>query len=110
MLLTGKSYRARTFKKVQESDATSWFGSTDTPGAKVTLEACELWRKPVMPITPSEVVLASDVVTWLRRIPRIERLNIAGNRESKNPGIGARVEQFLTVVVKRLPQSEQESG
>jgi putative molybdenum carrier protein len=52
-------------------------------------------RKPVMLITPSDVVLASDVVEWLRRNLQIKRLNIAGNRESKNPGIGERVERFL---------------
>jgi hypothetical protein len=52
--------------------------------------------------TPNAVVLASDVVTWLRRNPQIKRLNIAGNRQSKNPGNGERVEQFLRVVFKRL--------
>ena len=29
-------------------------------------------------------------------------LLIAGNRESKSPGIGLRVERFLTVVFRRL--------
>jgi hypothetical protein len=83
--LPTKSYRARTFRNVQESDGTIWFGSTDSAGAKATLEACELWQKPVLLITPSEVVLPSDVVQWLRQNPQIERLNIAGNRQSKNP-------------------------
>jgi Circularly permutated YpsA SLOG family len=53
-----------------------------------------------MLVTPGDVVLASDVVVWLCRNPRIERLNIAGNRESNNHGIGERVEQFLTAVFK----------
>jgi hypothetical protein len=99
-----KSYPARTLKNVQDSDATLWFGTTDTPGAKTTLKACERMRKPVMKITPSHVVLASDVVEWLLRNPQIERLNIAGNRESKNPGIGERVERFLTAVFKRVKE------
>ncbi len=64
---------------------------------------------PVMPVTPSDVALASDVTQWLRNHPQIQVLNVAGNRESKNPGIGARVERFLTVVFRRLVQSEQES-
>jgi Circularly permutated YpsA SLOG family len=89
------NYPARTVQNVKDSDGTLWFGSTYSPGAKTTLEACERLRKPVMLITPSEVVLASDVVAWLRRNPQIERLNIAGNRESKNPGIGGRVERVL---------------
>ena len=42
-----KSYRARTFRNAQESDGTIWFGTTDTPGAKTTFEACEVWHRPV---------------------------------------------------------------
>jgi Circularly permutated YpsA SLOG family len=77
---------------------------TDSPGAKTTLEACERLHKPVMLVTPNEVVLASDVVAWLRRNPQIKRVNIAGNRQSKNPGIGERVELFLRVVFKRVTE------
>jgi hypothetical protein len=97
-----KSYPARTVQNVMDSDGTLWFGSTDGPGAETTLEACERLHKPVMLVTPKEVVLASDVVEWLRRNPQIKRLNIAGNRESKNPGIGQRVERFLMVVFNRV--------
>jgi hypothetical protein len=57
---------------------------------------------PVMPVTPSDVALASDVAQWLRQNPQIKRLNIAGNRESKNPGIGERIERFLMVVFNRV--------
>jgi hypothetical protein len=96
------SYAARTARNVRESDGTIWFGTTDTPAAKTTLEVCELWRKPVLLVTPSEVVLPSDVVQWLRQNPQIKRLNMAGNRESKSPGIGERVERFLMVVFKRV--------
>jgi hypothetical protein len=60
-----------------------------------------------MLVTPNEVVLASDVVAWLRRNPQIKRLNVAGNRESKNPGIGERVERFLMVVFKRVQTQSQ---
>jgi ribonucleotide monophosphatase NagD (HAD superfamily) len=63
-----------------DSDGTIWFGSTDSPGAKTTLEACERLQKPVMLVTPNEVVLAFDVVAWLRRNPQIKRLNLDGNR------------------------------
>jgi hypothetical protein len=95
-------YRARTFRNVQESDGTIWFGTTDTPGAKTTLEACEVWRKPVFLIEPHRSILPSDAFQWLRNHPQIRVLNIAGNRESKNPDIGERVEQFLTAVFKRV--------
>jgi hypothetical protein len=55
-----------------------------------------------MLVTPNEVVLPSDAVERLRRNPEIKCLNIAGNRESTNPGIGERVERFLTAVLKRV--------
>jgi Circularly permutated YpsA SLOG family len=98
------NYAARTARNVRESDGTLWFGTTDTPGAKTTLEVCELWRKPMMIIEPHRSILPSDVVQWPCQDPQIKRLNIAGNRESKNPGIGERVERFLIVVFKRLAE------
>jgi Circularly permutated YpsA SLOG family len=56
------SYRARTFHNAQESDGTIWFGTTDSPGAKATLEACEVWRKPVFLVEPHRSILPSDAV------------------------------------------------
>jgi hypothetical protein len=56
------SYRARTFRNVQESDGTIWFGKTDTSGAKTTLEACEVFRKPVFLVEPYGSILPSDAV------------------------------------------------
>jgi hypothetical protein len=55
-----ESYPARTVQNVKDSDGTLWFGTTDTPGAKTTLDACKRMRKPVLLVTPSEVVLASE--------------------------------------------------
>jgi Circularly permutated YpsA SLOG family len=105
------SYAARTVQNVRDSDGTIWFGTTATQGAKTTLEACERMRRPVMLVTPSEVVLPSDVVQWLRQNPQIKCLNIAGNRESKNPGIGERVERFLVAVFERMTaDADSEAG
>jgi hypothetical protein len=101
------SYPARTFGNVQESHGTIWFGTTDTPGAKATLKACEVWHRPVFLVEPHRSILPSDAVQWLRNHPQIQVLNVAGNRESKNPGIGDRVERFLTVVLKRVNERDQ---
>jgi hypothetical protein len=43
----------------------------------------------------------SDVADWIRA-EEVRVLNVAGNRESSNPGIGARVERFLVAVFRRL--------
>ena len=98
--LPTKSYCARTFRNVQEFDGTIWFGTSDTPGAKTTLEACELGRKPVFLVEPHRSILPSDVVKWLRNNPQIQVLNVAGNRESKSPGIRERVERVSIAVLK----------
>jgi hypothetical protein len=39
---------------------------------------------------------------------RIRVLNVAGNRESINPGLGARVEEFLSRLFRRLAESGEE--
>jgi hypothetical protein len=98
------SYAARTARNVRESDGTLWFGTTDTPGTKTTLEACEVWRRPVFLVEPHRSILPSDAVQWLRNQPQVHVLNVAGNRESKNPGIGERVERFLIAVFKRVKE------
>jgi hypothetical protein len=43
----------------------------------------------------------SQVAAWIVE-NRVKALNVAGNRESKAPGIGARVEAFLGRVFRRL--------
>ncbi len=96
------SYRARTLRNVQESDGRIWFGKTDTSCVKATLEACELWRRPVLVIEPFRSILPSDAVQWLQNYPEIQVLNVAGSCESLAPGIGVRVERFLIAVFRRI--------
>jgi hypothetical protein len=48
-----------------------------------------------------EGVKPSDVVRWLE-MNVFRSLNVAGNRESSNPGIGARTERFLLDVFHQL--------
>jgi hypothetical protein len=46
----------------------------------------------------------SHVVAFLREFKHVKPLMIGGNRESKSPGIGDRVERFLAVVFRRLAE------
>jgi Circularly permutated YpsA SLOG family len=98
------SYPARTVQNVQDSDGTICFGTTDTPGSKTTIGACNRFKRPLMLVESYRSILPADVVIWVRRNPQIKRLNISGNRESKNPGIGERVERFLNTVFKRAKE------
>jgi hypothetical protein len=46
-------------------------------------------------------VKPSDVADWIRRPPRLKVLDVGGNRESREPGIGERV---LAEVLPRLAE------
>jgi hypothetical protein len=58
--------------------------------------------RPHLLIVPHGQVHPSDVAAWLRSQRGVTVLNIAGNRESKAPGIGDRVERFLTELFRQL--------
>lgn len=70
-------YPMRTAQNVKDSDATIWFGKVGSPGYYCTRNACRTYNKPLYENPGSLVSLA---LTY-------EVFNIAGNRESKNPGV-----------------------
>jgi hypothetical protein len=96
-----ESYAARTEQNVQDSDATLWFGETTTSGAQATVGACQRFGKPCLPVYPGASFEPAHVATWITE-NRIRTLNVAGNRESEEPGIGDRVERFLGQVLEQL--------
>ena len=98
--LPTSSYPARTERNVRDSDGTLWFGTTDTPGARATLEAVRKIGRTSLRVEEG-VTTPRHVARWIREHD-IRVLNVAGNRESKAPGIGDRVERFLGQVFKRL--------
>jgi len=71
-----------------------------TPGGRTTLEAVRKIGKTGLRVE-EEVTRPSHVVAWLRE-HNVRVVNVAGNRESKAPGIGDRVERFLGAVFRRL--------
>lgn len=92
---------ARIERNVQDSDATLWFGETTTSGAQATVGACQRSGKPCLPVYPGASFEPAHVATWIVE-NRIRTLNVAGNRESEEPGIGDRVERFLEPVLQQL--------
>lgn len=93
-------YKARTEANARDSDATVWFGDPTTPGGVATLRACRALGRPVF-LVADGVTLPSALGEWIVE-QYVEVLNVAGNRESSQPGIGARVERFLVVALGRL--------
>jgi hypothetical protein len=75
-------YPPRTIKNVEDSDGTVWFGYSDSPGGKLTLNTCDKLKKPCL-VNPR----ASELKAWAEQ-SNIKVLNVAGNRQSAdNPEI-----------------------
>lgn len=87
--LATASYPARTERNVRDSDATIRFGTTDSPEAEVTFEACLKIGKSSLRVE-EDVTLPSHVVTWLRNHNVLIR-DVA----SEAPDLGGLMERFL---------------
>jgi hypothetical protein len=95
-------FRMRTWLNVLESDMTLWFGDLRSPGGRATHgDAIKLGR----PITciggPDRDFTPGYTVGWLEK-HGVRVLNVAGNRESKAPGIGGWVEEYLSAAFRLL--------
>jgi hypothetical protein len=88
-------------QNVRDADATLWFGATTTDDARTTVAACLRFGKPCLPVAPGVSFEPSHVAAWIRE-NAVGVLNVAGNREAVDPGIGATVEQFLRAVLAQL--------
>lgn len=96
---------ARTIANVRASDGTLIFaGGRPGPGTALTIEACRGAGVPylVVPIArDSEETSPDRAAAWVSSRP-IRTLNVAGERESHSPGIGAFVESYLAELFRRL--------
>ena len=84
--------------------------STLSAGSQVTIRACMEYDKPsaVIPVGLGQIHdprSVAVVVDWIN-LHAGRTLNIAGNRESKFPGIGEWVEAFLCDVFKAMGLQE----
>jgi hypothetical protein len=93
-----------TERNVQDSDATLWFGETTTAAAQATVGACHRFGKPCMPVYPSATFQPGHVATWITE-NQVRTLNVAGNSEREEVGIGEQVESFLGQVLRLLGHS-----
>lgn len=83
-------YTQRTMANVALADATLIMGKTTSPGTRSTLAICASLKKPFL-LNPKT---HQEFREWLAE-HEVETLNVAGNRESVNPGIGKQVENFI---------------
>lgn len=82
-------YPERTELNVAQSDMTVWFGDTTSPGYKLTKRMAQVHGK-IFLVNPDPGHLE-----YIVNEHKIQILNVAGNRESRNPGIGSRTRTAL---------------
>ena len=93
-----------TRKNVLNSDGTVIFGRTREPGSRLTMNMCLRAAKPVYHVHDnwySHPYCTGMFRAWVDK-HNIKVLNVAGNRESKNPGIQKRVREFLISALKEV--------
>ena len=94
-----RGYTQRTRLNVQNSDATLIFALEGmTPGSAFTQRCCEQFRKPylILIVYEDPGIVRDWLASW-----KVETLNVAGSRESKCPGIQARVKRVLCEALRR---------
>ena len=101
-----RGYDARTRRNVLDADGTVIFGAYATGGsaltAKIVEEESKAFFHVAFPQTASEESLETISVRfreWLGRF-QIGVLNVAGNRESVNPGIQEFTRRFLVSALR----------
>jgi len=92
------SYTVRTEENVKSSDLTIIFDFADSIGSKQTKRYCRKWNKSyVYFTTESDISIIKELKSVFKGFP-FKTINIAGNRESKSPGIEKRVYNILKQV------------
>ena len=95
---SSRNYRARTIKNIQSSDATmilriSGAGRVLGPGTKLTIATLQKMDKPYRLFDPSKIYTVPKAAQWI-----CQTKDVAGSRESKDPGIYKATRIFLDSV------------
>lgn len=104
---TSPDYQPRTALNVRDSDGTLIVGYLGSPGCKLTLELADRYKRPVFDIHWPKLRYEREFfIRWFKRWIEehdVKCLNVAGNRESKNRGIGLWTYEFI---VEALNENE----
>ena len=93
-------YASRTRENIQHSDATLIFATDPgSDGTQLTIDHAEEINKPCLVLNPFDPAAAEAAARWLQTT-RPAVLNVAGNRESKSPGIARQAERVLHAALR----------
>lgn len=100
-----EDYLVRTEKNVIYSDGTVIFDYALSSGSIKTKRYCMNLKKPYLYLTKNEITnteqCSKRILAFITE-NKIQTLNVAGNRESKTPGIEKRVYKILSSVFQQL--------
>jgi hypothetical protein len=89
---------SRTRRNVRDSDATLILSPTAPYGGTLlTVNHAAKLSRPFLVVDPFATAAAEEIAAWLQDRD-FQTLNIAGPRESKNPGIADRTRSVLSAV------------
>ena len=98
-------YEKRTYENVKQSDGTLFVLLTDKidRGTSLTLKYCEQLGKPFFKIVRDQIPVKEEELfkafsSWVNE-NNIQVLNVAGNRESKAPGLQKFTSEILTFLL-----------
>jgi hypothetical protein len=95
---TSSSYNPRTEENVSKSDATIIFSAVNSPGSALTENICKSKGKPFISVDPYNTN-PEEIGSFISGIYEEKGgkiiVNIAGNRESKSPGIQDEVKNLM---------------
>lgn len=102
---TSSSYMPRTRLNVVNSHGTFIFGDPTSAGSRLTIETCQIYKRPFYVVRWPELVIDKEMfLQWLKTY-MIEILNVAGNREEKRPGIHQACRSFLVAALEKTSTS-----
>lgn len=101
---TSWEYPPRTEQNIIDSDGTLIFGKSTSSGSRLTIKLCKKHNKPYVYYDWTrgkeiDADVKAALVSWLE-MKNINVLNVAGNRESSNPGIFKACKEFLIESLK----------
>jgi putative molybdenum carrier protein len=100
------AYARRTEANVAAADATLALGAHLDRGSALTVTICRRLGRPHRLVPDLSDDAAAATAAWLieehRRVGRPLTLNVAGPRESREPGIETRAEDFVSRLLSQL--------
>lgn len=108
-----REYMPRTRRNVVQSDGTVCFllaGSSK--GTQLTINLAHLVNRPCLLVALNSLTddQAAQLLADFVELTKIETLNVAGSRESKAPGIHARVFAVISKLLSRAGDRPREDG